>query len=126
MDRLPVHCPTCRHDLTVTHLRCSSCGREVDGAFSPLRLVNLDEPHATLLEHFLRVRGNMREMERELGLAYSTVRSRLDEAFTAVEARMEPSREERQEAILDRLDRGEITVPEAVTLLQDLRQRRQA
>jgi hypothetical protein len=32
---------------------------------------------------FLRVRGNVKEMERELGLSYPTVRARLDEAFNA-------------------------------------------
>jgi hypothetical protein len=32
---------------------------------------------------FLRVRGNVKEMERELGLSYPTVRARLDEAFEA-------------------------------------------
>jgi hypothetical protein len=32
---------------------------------------------------FLRVRGNVKEMERELGLSYPTVRARLEEAFQA-------------------------------------------
>jgi hypothetical protein len=32
---------------------------------------------------FLRARGNVKEMERELGLSYPTVRARLDEAFEA-------------------------------------------
>jgi hypothetical protein len=32
---------------------------------------------------FLRVRGNVKDMERELGLSYPTVRARLEEALTA-------------------------------------------
>jgi hypothetical protein len=31
---------------------------------------------------FLRVRGNVKDMERELGLSYPTVRARLEEALT--------------------------------------------
>lgn len=66
-----------------TRLECTSCRTEVTGAFALGRLAALEEPHASLLEMFLRVRGNVKEMERELGLSYPTVRARLDEAFEA-------------------------------------------
>ena len=79
----PSQCPVCRSKLLVTRLECSSCGTEVTGAFGLGRLATTPEPHASLLEMFLRVRGNVKEMERELGLSYPTVRARLDEAFEA-------------------------------------------
>jgi hypothetical protein len=79
----PSHCPVCGQDLVVTRLECSSCGTEVTGAFSLGRLATLREPHASLIEMFLRSRGNMKEMERDLGLSYPTVRARLDEALNA-------------------------------------------
>jgi hypothetical protein len=123
IESMPEHCPTCGHQLVVTRLRCSECGTEVEGAFSRGRLVNLPEPHATLLELFLRSRGNMKEMERALGLAYSTVRARLDEAFARVEDAGE-TLEDRRKTVLDLLDRGEITVPEAVKRLRDMQNRR--
>ncbi len=37
-----------------------------------------------LLESFLRSRGNLREMERELGLSYPTVRSRVEALVRAL------------------------------------------
>lgn len=80
---LPAQCPVCKSKLLVTRLECSSCGTEVTGAFSLGRLATTPEPHASLLEMFLRVRGNVKEIERELGLSYPTVRARLDEAFEA-------------------------------------------
>jgi hypothetical protein len=79
----PAQCPVCQGDLLVTRLQCSACGTEVNGTFSLSRLATLPEPHASLLEMFLRVRGNMKEMERELGLSYPTVRARLEEALEA-------------------------------------------
>jgi hypothetical protein len=79
----PSQCPVCKSKLLVTRLECSSCGTEVTGAFGLGRLATTPEPHASLLEMFLRVRGNVKEMERELGLSYPTVRARLDEAFEA-------------------------------------------
>jgi hypothetical protein len=80
---LPSECPVCKSKLLVTRLECSSCGTEVTGAFGLGRLATTPEPHASLLEMFLRVRGNVKEMERELGLSYPTVRARLEEAFEA-------------------------------------------
>jgi len=79
----PNRCPVCDGELLVTRLQCSSCSTEVNGSFTLGRLASLREPHASLLEMFLRVRGNVKEMERELGLSYPTVRARLEEAFQA-------------------------------------------
>ena len=80
---MPAHCPACRSDLAITRLQCPTCGTEVNGTFALGHLASLREPHASLLELFLRVRGNMKEMERELGLSYPTVRARLEEALEA-------------------------------------------
>jgi hypothetical protein len=79
----PNRCPVCDGELMVTQLKCSSCDTEVNGSYALGRLAGLREPHASLVEMFLRVRGNVKEMERELGLSYPTVRARLDEAFQA-------------------------------------------
>ena len=80
---LPSQCPMCKSMFLATRLECSSCGTEVTGAFGLGRLATTPEPHASLLEMFLRARGNVKEMERELGLSYPTVRARLEEAFEA-------------------------------------------
>lgn len=82
-SNLPSQCASCGGDLVATRLECVSCGTEVNGRFALGRLATLREPHASLIEMFLRARGNVKEMERELGLSYPTVRARLDEAFTA-------------------------------------------
>ena len=130
----PASCPACGAGLLVTRLQCPNCRTEVSGAFAhPIvsgadarrsgRLVNLPEPFASLLELFIRVRGNVKDVERELGLSYPTVRARLDEAFRAAQPFFEPSpqpaasREDRA-AILDALERGEITASEATTRLR--------
>jgi hypothetical protein len=83
IGNVPSQCPVCQGDLLVTRLQCSACGTEVNGTFALGRLATTPEPHASLIEMFLRVRGNMKEMERELGLSYPTVRARLEEALEA-------------------------------------------
>src|SRR5579884_4412550 len=112
---VPTHCPVCHGGLRVTHLECPSCGAEVAGDFALSRLASLREPHASLLELFLRVRGNVKEMERALGLSYPTVRARLEEALTAAGFGREADSDQgdRRAAILDALERGEITASDA-------------
>jgi hypothetical protein len=124
---IPTQCPVCQSDLVVTRLQCPSCLAEVGGEFRLSRLASLREPHASLLELFLRVRGNVKEMERELGLSYPTVRARLEEALTAAglgrRAESESDLATRRSSILDQLERGEISAAEAASQLRDLKRR---
>jgi hypothetical protein len=125
----PAQCPACASALVITRLQCPSCGTEVTGTYTLAPLASLREPHASLLELFLRVRGNVKEMERELGLSYPTVRARLEEALAAAGLDRPPRLNEREVArrkaeILDGLERGEIAATEAATRLRELRAER--
>lgn len=71
-------CPVCEHELSVTRLHCRECGTTLEGEFSVGRFSRLTRDQMRVLESFLRSRGNLREMERDLGLSYPTVRSRVD------------------------------------------------
>ena len=71
-------CPVCASELAVTRLRCANCGTTLEGDFSVGRFGRLNRDQLTLLESFLRSRGNLREMERELGISYPTVRGRVE------------------------------------------------
>ena len=71
-------CPVCSGELTITRLHCRSCGSALEGEFGVGRFGRLDREQMALLESFLRSRGNLKEMERELGISYPTVRGRVD------------------------------------------------
>lgn len=71
-------CPVCSGELSVARLHCRSCGTALEGEFSVGRFGRLDREQMSLLESFLRSRGNLKEMERELGISYPTVRGRVD------------------------------------------------
>lgn len=77
-------CPVCSGELAVTRLHCRSCGTTLEGDFSVGRFGRLSREQLALLESFLRSRGNLREMERELGLSYPTVRSRVEALVRAL------------------------------------------
>ena len=77
-------CPVCAKELSVTRLHCRSCGTSLEGDFSVGRFGRLNREQLALLESFLRSRGNLREMERELGISYPTVRGRVEALVRAL------------------------------------------
>jgi len=114
-------CPVCAGELAVTRLRCGSCGTTLEGEFSVGRFARLSREQTALLESFLRSRGNLRDIERELGISYPTVRSRLDAKIRALgfPSQAEPDREsERRKGILRELAEGRIAPDDAANLLE--------
>lgn len=82
----------------------------------------------------MRLRGNVKEMERELRIPYSTVRGRLDEVirelgFEAEPVRTDPAQERltendsigRRREILLRLEEGSIDADAAIGELETLK-----
>ena len=136
-------CPVCAGELTIARLHCRSCGTALEGEFGVGRFGRLDREQLSLLESFLRSRGNLKEMERELGISYPTVRGRVDalvralgladgsaadandEADDAFDTEPDGSPAEADAAaerrsILERLARKEIGAEEAATALRGL------
>src|SRR5690349_24715511 len=77
-------CPVCSNELAVTRLHCGTCGTTLEGDFSVGRFGRLNREQTALLESFLRSRGNLRDMERELGISYPTVRTRVEALVRAL------------------------------------------
>jgi hypothetical protein len=77
-------CPVCDHRLEVTRLHCAECDTTLEGRFSVGRFGRLNRDQLGLLEMFLRARGNLRDLERELGISYPTVRNRLEALLRAL------------------------------------------
>lgn len=77
-------CPVCTGELAVTRLHCAECGTTLEGRFGVGRFGRLDKDQLTVLESFLRSRGNLRDMERELGISYPTVRNRVEALVRAL------------------------------------------
>ena len=122
MPQIPQSCPSCASPLVVTQLTCTSCGTGVVGKFELSPFFRLSNESLKFLEVFVRNRGNVKEMERETGESYWTIRRQLDEVITEMGIEEEPGdlSTGRQE-IQARLSRGEINVQEATQLLSQLK-----
>ncbi len=77
-------CPVCSGELEISRLHCSSCGTTIEGEFGVGRFGRLSHEQMALLESFLRSRGNLKEMERALGISYPTVRARVEALVQAL------------------------------------------
>lgn len=116
-------CPVCSRELEVARLECPHCGTGVDGRFQICRFCQLTREQEEFVEIFLKSRGNIREVEREMGISYPTVRSRLDEVVRALGFKVAPddsavARSQKRREILEALSEGEISSDEAVKMLK--------
>ncbi|HYK97727.1 MAG TPA: DUF2089 domain-containing protein [Candidatus Acidoferrales bacterium] len=114
-------CPVCSEQLNVVRLECGGCGTRLEGSFSLGRFHALSPEHLEFLEVFIRARGNFKDVERELGISYPTVRGRVDALIRALgfPSQAEPDKEtERRKEILRELAEGRIKPDDAASLLE--------
>jgi hypothetical protein len=78
-------CPVCQHGLSVRELECPHCGLTLRSHFALPPFHRLTPEMTEFLRLFVVSRGNLREMERALGVSYPTVRSKLDQLVQAFE-----------------------------------------
>lgn len=128
MRKILEKCPSCGSDLEVTRLNCKACDTVVLGHFEPCRFCKLSPDSMNFLEAFVKSRGNVKEMERELGISYWVVRGKLNDLIKELgfEAESIPDADEaviktQRQSILSQVDRGEIDAAEAATLLAQLK-----
>lgn len=112
-------CPICGANMEIVKLHCKSCGTSLEGHFSPCKFCQLTREQQEFVEVFLAARGNIKEVERLMGISYPTVRSRLDQVIEILGYRVEYEEVESQrKEILKALSDGEITAEEAIRLLR--------
>jgi hypothetical protein len=120
--RPPTSCPVCNHRLATTRLTCPECTTELSGAFTSCEFCVLSDEDREVLRVFLASRGNMKELERHLGVSYPTARARYDGLLSKLgierAAAPAPSRIE----LMEQVARGEIDVDEAMRRLEATRE----
>ncbi|HLV09192.1 MAG TPA: DUF2089 domain-containing protein [Halanaerobiales bacterium] len=117
-------CPVCGDNLIIKTLKCSGCGTEIKGKFKTNRFSRLKSEQLDFVEVFIKCRGNIKDVEKELGISYPTVRNKLDEVIFALGYRVDKHDNEQiveqRKEILTSLEKGEISSQEAIKRLQKL------
>ena len=118
MMRRPLsQCPICSEQLEPVRLKCVSCDLILEGKLPASRLTLLSADQQQFVEVFLVARGNIKEVEKELGISDPTVRKKLDE-ITRVLGYVPQTKRLKRAEILDAIDRGEISAKEGIALLK--------
>lgn len=119
MHRIPHKDPVSGGELYISELTSEETGIMIRGNFEIPRYAKLDTEMLDFLEIFLRCRGMLNGVERELGISYPTARARLDTLLGAlnlspIEARERTDKNaDKRKKILEQLEKGEITADEA-------------
>ncbi|MEA3335609.1 MAG: DUF2089 domain-containing protein [Chloroflexota bacterium] len=118
MRKIIEACPTCGDRLTITEVSCDTCGTQVRSRYSPCPFCSLTEEEQTFLLLFVRSRGNLKELEKTLGVSYPTVRAKLDELIQNLEQPTPDSPAASRQAILNQLRSGQLSADQALALLK--------
>jgi hypothetical protein len=114
--------------MVVTQLSCTQCDTIVLGRFRPDIFARLAPEDLDFVVHFVKNKGNVKEMERELGISYWTIRNKLNEvveqlgfATTPAETIDEAALVEERQALLKQVENGEVSPQDAAARLALLR-----
>ena len=121
VHKYPGQCPVCGGEMIIRELECPTCQVRLRGSFESCPFCVLSQEQLELIKIFLKSRGNIKEVERELGISYPTVRGRLDDIVRTLgfsPAKPEVTKGMRDE-LLAKLESGEIDADEFLRRLDE-------
>ena len=113
----PRDCPVCGERLALTRLSCRACGTELSGEFESCEFCSISPEDRQVLRVFLASRGNMKDLERHLGVSYPTARARFDALLARLGLAPERPAPTPKVDLLEQLAKGEIDVEQAMQKL---------
>lgn len=110
-----IRCPSCGRSMIPVKLHCSTCDLSVEGHFETDALMGLSNEDQALAIAFIRSFGSIKKLQEALGVSYPTARSRLEKLVEKLNSGMQMNPP--QSSTIKRLEKGEITVSEALEVL---------
>lgn len=137
------NCPKCQSILKITRYDCPVCSTRMEGEFQGCAFCHLGDEDRLFAHIFIQTEGNMKDVERLMGISYPTVKAKLknlnkklgDQPSTLTlkmplvdEKELDPDPRSRdipavlsvieKSEIIDRLASGEIDAPTATRMLR--------
>lgn len=117
--QIPKECPITGESLYVSELTSAKSGITIRGKFALPETQDLSDEQKNFLTVFLRARGVISTIEKELGISYPTVRNKIDALLEDMDLepfkhdRRSDTKSEEKAKILKQLEEGEISAAEA-------------
>lgn len=118
MYKLINKCPVCASNLKITKLKCDKCNTIIENEFELPAITYLNDEQIYFMEVFLKCRGSIKDVEKELKISYPTVRAKLDDVIEALGYKLS-KKSSNNEEILNMLESGEITAEQAIEMLKN-------
>jgi hypothetical protein len=83
--KLPIVCPSCESALQVSQMKCSRCETTVNGNYELPLYLQLGREEQEFILNFFLSSGSIKEMAKQAGLSYPTMRNKMDDLITKIE-----------------------------------------
>ena len=117
MEKFKSDCPNCAKTMLVKQLKCDNCNLNIEGDVSLPRLAKLNPEEREFIEIFVLCSGSIKEVGKNLGISYPTVKSRLNRIRDKLK-QMNVTNKRKQINVLELLENGNISAKDAVDLLK--------
>lgn len=109
-------------DLIVTEIQSKEKDITVRGEFQLSKFDYLTKEQQYFIEVFIKNQGNIKQIEKELGISYPTVKKSLEEVTSALGYKVEDSKDdEKRIEIFEKIRKGELSIEDAEALLKKLK-----
>lgn len=125
------NCPFCKGDLIIKTAKCSQCHTEIRGDFRFSRFHMFDKEQLYFIEIFLKNEGNIKLVEKELGISYPTVKNKLQKVIKTLGYTPHQNADEKKDyknevkkerlKVLNDLSKGLIDTKDAIEKIGELK-----
>jgi len=120
MNKRLKSCPVCNSKLEILKYHCPNCDTKIEGKFEIGELDSLSPQQQEFVKVFICSEGNIKKVEEIMDISYPTVKNRLSEIKQILCPETQEKKTESQpEMILANLDKGSISVKEAIKKLKE-------
>ena len=118
MNKRLKQCPVCNSNLEIVEYHCPNCDTSIKGKFGIGDLSLLSPVQQEFVKIFVCSQGNIKIVEKALGISYPTVKNRLSEVSHVLCKGKEESKIQLSEDVLNDIEKGNLTVDEAIAKLK--------
>lgn len=115
------NCPYCAGDFLIKEVECQGCKTQIKSNFKVNRFHMFKPEELYFIEVFLKNEGNIKLVEKDLGISYPTVKGRLKNIVNTLGYKAKSDDSEDRLKVLKSLSDGEIDVKEAIKNLGSIK-----
>ena len=110
-------CPLCKGTLEVKKIYCGKCEISFEGNFSFSKIGKLTREQQMFIEKFILANGSLKQLEKDIGMSYPALRSRLDKIIADL-VEFGKNDDKLKNEILNDIESGKISADEAARLIE--------